>query len=123
MRRSMLNLVNQEDYEEVIKMLVGAHPQERGNTLSFIFSINPSLSIKSITMKNTISLLDHDDADLLYQQIINLTSASKYIKDQKARMIMSDAIYKLLQTFGDNNLENVDPRLHTNRLIQLIMGE
>ena len=104
-------------------MLVGAHPQERGNTLSFIFSINPSLSIKSITMKNTISLLDHDDADLLYQQIINLTSASKYIKDQKARMIMSDAIYKLLQTFGDNNLENVDPRLHTNRLIQLIMGE
>jgi hypothetical protein len=74
-------------------------------------------------MKNTISLLDHDDADVLYQQIINLISASKYIKDKKARMIMSDAIHGLIKAFGENNLNNVDPKLHASRLVQIVMGE
>jgi hypothetical protein len=74
-------------------------------------------------MKNTISLLEANDADLLYQHIINLTSASKYIKDKEALIIMSDAISNLLDAFGEDNLNSVDPNLHKIRLKQIIMGE
>ena len=74
-------------------------------------------------MKNTLSLLDDEDVELLFNTITNLISLTK-LKDSKAKYYeIAYALDEFIGILGEHNLKNIDQASYIRAVRKIACNE